>query len=217
MSGGVVVQRHLRLRFDDGDEASAHWVADADTTAQINVDTPYRIRFCLANNSSMVIILPKLYYDKNNLGAWNLVQVGGASSVVPQTSSSPGYDGTACTNQLPYDSGQYGGAGKTGFCDDNNNTNTLQVDAGYYANMEFCFQLNGAVWSDGDTVRFKVWNNASPLGTDAAAYPVITSFTVHKFTQVYTKRIGNANKFIGGTYTRIGGTGIYIGGASAYI
>lgn len=150
-----VVQTDYRLRENSGNEATPTWIEALNTTATIDVDTPFRIRVAIAetaggsaNNENFL-----LRYLLNGSGGYQTVT---ASTAVQFAAFNGANDGDATTQQIS------SGTFVAGELDNNGVVNNISLSSSG-TEMEFCITLDSAQISDGDVLDFRVYSNGAVL------------------------------------------------------
>lgn len=152
-------QDSFRFRNDDGTEATATWMANANTNPSNfdpDVDTDFRLRILMQATGAEVISSPQLRYSLNG-GAYT--NVDGSSSVVRSLASANLTDGGATTQQL--------GAGsfKAGTVDEVDGLCAGNTYFNQETEFEWSVRVRGADVVAGDTIDFRLYDGTTLLDT----------------------------------------------------
>ena len=167
---------HFRGRNDDGDETTATWKAAEDTNWTQQVDTNFRVRFKVQNDTSAINNLDVLLQYSLNGGAFTAVS---ATSSVIRSSASPNLaDQANLTVQLTAGTGTFIGA--TSFDEVNGICGGTALDLTATGNMEneFCVQLRSADVVHGDSIQIRTINSDS--GAPRTTYNVTCTIMANR-------------------------------------
>ena len=167
-------QDSFRLRFDNGSESAADWIAVANANANLTPEVGYRVRFLIQETAGFAPSPDppfRLYYNLNS-GGWT--EVGGGSSVVKSYLSDNLTDQEATTEQMggagtfvPGEVSEYGVTGAI--------PNLIALSD---TEVEYTFYIEDGDVSDGDTLELRVvlWD-----GTPLDTYTNSISFTIRDY------------------------------------
>ena len=164
---------HARGRNDDGNETTATWKAPEDQDWTQAVDTNFRVRFKVQNDTAAINNLDvQLQYQLNG-GGW--VNVTATSNVVRSSASANLADAANLTEQLSGGTGTFIGA--TAFDEVNGicGGNSLDVTSTGKFETEFCCQLRSADVVRGDKIELRTIN--SDTGSPWTTYNVTPLMT----------------------------------------
>ena len=174
------VSGHWRLRNDDGSMSTATWKAAEDTSANVLVNTKFRLRISWGESAAQTTSTSSgtitLQYAINGGG---FTTVGSATAVKYITSGTVSDATTETTQRLSSPTGVASWAGPAEFDSNNSVAAKTPVDQGYEA--EFCLQLDGASISNSDTITFQILHGGSTFdSTDST--PTLTAVGTQTLT-----------------------------------
>jgi hypothetical protein len=142
------VQDGWRLRNDDGNQATATWIAALNTSAGVSVGQTFRIRIRVTETAGGgTAFTGPLEYNRSGLG-WNSVTT--SSAVMRLVTSSNVADNTATTDQLG------GGGTFVAGVVESNGTYSSPALTSQRTEIEFVVQLIAADVANGNTVEFRI-------------------------------------------------------------
>lgn len=166
-------QKAFRGRNDDGDEATATWIATQNSNWTQAVNANFRVRLEVQETAGCAGA-NKQWRLQYNLAGAGYVNVTDTSSVVRSFASPNLADAANLTDQLTVGTGTFQGA--TGFDEVNGicGGNSMDVAASGHAEAEFCIQILSGDVTDGQTLTLRITDN----GTAFAAYDATPTITV---------------------------------------
>jgi Concanavalin A-like lectin/glucanases superfamily len=147
----------FRGRNDDGTETTATWKANQNNGWIQPVDTNFRVRFLVQNDTAQILNLDvQLQYSLNGAAFTN---VTATSNVIRSSASANVTDAANLTAQLTGGTGTFIGA--TAFDEVNGicGGNSLDVTATGNFETEFCVQLRSADVINGDSIQLRTINS----------------------------------------------------------
>ena len=180
MTSPAFTQVAFRLRNDDGNETAASWVANQNTNASLFAGQNYRARFLIDETASRAWTSKtwNLYVSKN-AGAYAAIASGQAINYALSGNFAQAAD---TTSQLTGGSGTFV-TDNNGMCESEGATNS--GTAGYYFEVEFCFQIDAAQAATGDILDLRVYDGTTAL-TSYTTTPSITVKKAHSFAAAAT-------------------------------
>jgi len=167
----VLSQSHFRGRSDSSSvETAPTWIAAVDTNFSVNVDTTFRIRFCIQETAggNPAAHTVKLQANKNG-GAFQDVTTG--STIVKAVDASSDADEAAVTTARLGGTGTY----VTGrYSEDGSTSTSVDLAANNNTEYEFGVQIVGSSVAFGDKIQLKVVA-LSGTSITATTTPTITA------------------------------------------
>lgn len=167
-------QSAFRFRNDDGSQTSATWIAALNDNVERKPFFIFRLRLLIQQTVSTANAnLAKAFKIRQSLNGESYVDVGaqGSTSTAVRMADSPNVvDNDATTQQI--------GSGSfiTGSVEENNSTSTITFTTGALSEteLEFVMEINGAQFSFGDFIDFRVHETNNTILNNYTVTPRLT-------------------------------------------
>lgn len=177
-------QEGYRIRYDDGDEATATWRASQDTQAFVPAGVNFRVRVLLNTAQDEPSSSYQLEVWKDD-GGWTAVSTSSDPVKLSASANIPAAGTTATTAQLTPPAGKTTSDFFAGeISDDTNPLPAIDPAADGYTELEWCLQTTAAI-REGQYLQFRVTVSGTP----------VDFYTVYPSVRVYLAK-GTATEFL---------------------